>query len=87
MTNPTDGPHTTTTSPKTNHAEKACTSPWPLGLYGGLLVECDRQAKHTGAHGSQSSSVTWTGKPIATEQPMVDRLIAVRLDLTQDVTP
>ncbi len=23
MTNPTDGPHTTTTSPKTNHAEKA----------------------------------------------------------------
>lgn len=50
-----------------------CASVWPSGLYGGLLIECDRQPKHTGPH-ARLDDLTWTGTPLPMEQPMIDAL-------------
>ena len=59
-------------TPKT---DTPCRSIWPAGLYGNLLIECDRQAEHTGSH-ARLDDLTWTGKPLPAEQPMVDALKA-----------
>lgn len=67
-----------------------CASVWPAGLYGGLLIECDRQAKHTGPH-SHLDYMTWTGTPLPGEQPMIDALTEwrqrARLTDTEHTTP
>lgn len=55
-----------------------CASPWPAGLGADLLIECDRAARHTGAHSSSVSNMTWSGVPTREEWPLTEHLRTAR---------